>query len=76
MMRSVEIEYDGHLDPRVLDDIVGRLGVLVERTNPLVVLTASPRRDVPALVRAARRIPGVRKIWVRRAADTVSFQTD
>lgn len=74
MLRSIEIEYEGQLDQGLLDDIVGGLGVLVERTKPLVVLTASPRRDVPALVHAAGQIPGLRKIWIRKASETVAFQ--
>lgn len=74
MMRSVEIEYDGQLDQATLDKIVGSLGVLVERTKPLVILTTSPRTDVPALVRASRNIPGLRKIWIRRASETTALQ--
>jgi hypothetical protein len=74
MLRSIEIEYEGQLDQGLLDEIVSDLGVLVERTKPLVVLTATPRRDVPALVRAAGQIPGLRKIWIREACETIAFQ--
>jgi len=29
---------------------------------------------VPALVHAAGRIPGLRKIWIREASETIAFQ--
>ncbi len=75
-MRSIEVVYDGQLGKDVLEYLTQDLGVLVEQTKPLVVLTAVPRRDVPAVVGAARMIPGVKHIWVRPANQSVALSTD
>lgn len=76
MMRSIEVVYDGQLGNDVLEYLTKDLGVLVEQTKPLVVLTAVPRKDVPAVVGAARMIPGVKHIWVRAARQSVALSTN
>jgi len=72
-MRSIEVVYDGRLSPEVLEFLTMDLGLLVEQTRPLVVRTAFPRRDIPAVVGAARLIPGVSHIWIREAHSSVAL---
>jgi hypothetical protein len=66
---SIEIIYEGPLSSDILDCLTRDLGMLVESTNPLVVLTTNLHRDVPAVYGAVRVWPGVRRVVVRRRND-------
>jgi len=69
MRQSIEITYEGDLHPEVLAYLAKDLGLLVEETRPLIVRSANAYRDVPAVLAAARLIPGVRKVLVRAGSE-------
>jgi hypothetical protein len=66
---SIEIVCEGPLSSELLDCVTRDLGMLVESTNPLVVLSANLHRDVPVIYGAVRLLPEVRRVIVRRAAE-------
>lgn len=68
-MGSIEIIYEGPLSSDVFDCLTRDLGLLVESTSPLVVLSTNLYRDVPAVYGAVRVWPGVNKVVVRRRID-------
>jgi hypothetical protein len=70
MRRSIEIIYEGDLDPEVLTYLTKDLGLLVEETRPLVVRSTNTYRDIPAVLGAARLIPGVKRVLVRAGSAT------
>lgn len=68
-MGSIEVVYEGPLSSDAIDCLTRDLGMLVESTRPLVVLSTDLHHDVPAVYGVVRLWPGVHRVIVRKPTD-------